>query len=415
MKVILSAFSCEPDLGSEDAVGWGWVVGLAARCEKVLVVTRTQHKAGIDAWLKRTPLDNVEFLFYRPPGHQLFALLGRFAWVPHYLAWQRGVIARIEEAMQEDHYDVVHHVTVVSMRFSIRLGELGLPFVYGPVAGGDEAPIATWKGMTWRGKVGEGLRMLSNRWIRWSPGVRRTLRQAASIIVVSPETAALVPETIKPRVSEVLAISYDEPLQQRAIPKRTTPRLKLLFAARCLDWKGLHLGLRALSLAVNQGVDLHLSVIGNGPTLNHWKKLAGRLGLLDRISWEEPLPRPEFVARLPRYDLLFFPSLHDSGGLVVLESLANGLPVVCLDAGGPGKLVDSTCGIKATVGNPDQIALDLAEALVTLYRNEELRHRMALNAVERVAKHFLLDRKVDAVMRQYPALVHHKVADLVAS
>ena len=166
-------------MGSEEAVGWGWVTGLAARCEKVLVVTRVQNRAGIEAWLRCNTLDNVEFLYYRPGWHDFYKRLGRFEWVPYYLAWQRGIVGPIKAAMAKEHYDLVHHVTVVSMRFSIKLGELGIPFVYGPIAGGDEAPMATWKGMTWRGKLGEVFRSVSNRWLRWSPAIRGTLDKAA--------------------------------------------------------------------------------------------------------------------------------------------------------------------------------------------------------------------------------------------
>lgn len=407
MKVILSAFSCEPDMGSEEAVGWGWVTGLAARCEKVLVVTRTPHREGIEVWLRKNPLPNVEFLYYKPKRHDLYKrYLGRFEWVPNYHAFQKGIIGLIRQAMAREHYDLVHHVTVVTLRFPVHLGELGIPFVFGPIAGGDEAPMAAWKGMTWKGKCGEAFRYVSNRWLRWSPSIRRTLNKASSIIVVSPQTAALVPAHLHDRVSEVLAISYDEPLRPRTITRRTSPTIKLLFAARCLDWKGLHIGLEAISRAAKAGVDLHLTVIGDGPVRAHWQRLAVKLGVSDRISWLEGLARPDFIVTLAAYDLLFFPSLHDSGALVVLEALANGLPVLCLDAGGPGKLVDRTCGIKVKIENHDQIARDLADALVLLAGNEERRYSMSLRSSERIARHFMLDSKIDAVMARYPVGFH---------
>ena len=400
-------------MGSEEAVGWGWVTGLAARCDKVLVVTRTQHREGIEAWLSHNPLDNVEFLYFRPKWHRLYKQLGRFAWVPHYIAWQQGIIAPIRSAMARESYDLVHHVTVVSMRFSLKLGSLGLPFVYGPIAGGDEAPMTTWKGMTLRGKLGEVFRTVSNRWLRWSPSVRRTLEQATAIVVVSPQTAALVPRHLHDRVSQVLAISYDEPLRRRTISRRNSPTLKLLFAARCVDWKGLHIGLEAIARAVNAGVQLHLTVVGEGPARAHWEGIARTLGLSSKITWLEGMPRPTFIRTLPEFDLLFFPSLHDSGALVVLESLANGLPVLCLDAGGPGQLVDASCGIKVKIESHEQIAQDLSEALVRLAGDEELRYTMSLKSSQRIAQHFMLDKKIDAVMARYPvraAAEHRAVA-----
>jgi glycosyltransferase involved in cell wall biosynthesis len=405
MKVILSAFNCEPGVGSEEAVGWGWVIGLAARCDKVLVVTRSSNQGRIDAWLTKNTLSNVEFLYFKPSYAKLFDVLGRFKWIPFYIAWHGGIMEPIRAAMSREKYDLVHHVTVVSMRFPLKLGELGIPFIYGPIAGGDEAPKVTWEGMSWRGRLGESLRRLSNLWIERSPGVAMTLERSSAILVVSPETKSLVPSKMHPRTFQVLAISYDEPLSRRIIAPRPSAKLRLLFAARCLDWKGLHLGLPAIALALeSSGVDIHLTVIGEGPARTRWQHLGMRLGVTANITWVDHQPRDIFIQTLPDFDALFFPSLHDSGGMVVLESLANGLPVICLDAGGPGQLVDHTCGIKVRMESRDQIVQDLAAALVRFSIDEDLRHSMAIGSVERVARHFMLDKKVDAVMDHYPKI-----------
>jgi len=256
--------------------------------------------------------------------------------------------------------------------------------------------------MTWRGKVGEILRFFSNRWLRYAPTIRRTFAQAASIIVVSPQTAALVPKKLRGRVSEVLAISYDEPVRFRDIHPRQSSALKMLFAARAIDWKGLHIGLPAVARAVEAGADLNLTVVGEGPALGHWRSISDDLGISARIAWLNNVPRPEFMSSLASYDVLFFPSLHDSGGLVVLESLANGVPVVCLDAGGPGRLVDPSCGIKVQIHSREQVVEDLAAALVRLHKDESLRLSLARNAQGRIAGHFMLANKIGKVMKSYP-------------
>jgi glycosyltransferase involved in cell wall biosynthesis len=45
------------------------------------------------------------------------------------------------------------------------------------------------------------------------------------------------------------------------------------------------------------------------------------------------------------HDFLLFPSLHDSGGFVVLEALCHGMPVLCLDLGGPKEIVSLDSGL----------------------------------------------------------------------
>ena len=63
-----------------------------------------------------------------------------------------------------------------------------------------------------------------------------------------------------------------------------------------------------------------------------------------------------------------FPSLHDSGGMVVLESLAAGLPVICLKLGGPGEIVTPSCGIgiEAQQQSEEAIIRLLADAMISI-------------------------------------------------
>jgi glycosyltransferase involved in cell wall biosynthesis len=61
--------------------------------------------------------------------------------------------------------------------------------------------------------------------------------------------------------------------------------------------------------------------------------------------------------------LFVFPSLHDSSGNVVLESLSRGLPVVCLDLGGPQTYIDSHCGV--VVSTLGRSRAEVEQALAT--------------------------------------------------
>ncbi len=64
------------------------------------------------------------------------------------------------------------------------------------------------------------------------------------------------------------------------------------------------------------------------------------------------MPQDELFRLYQTHDLLLFPSLHDSGGFVALEALAHGMPIVCLDLGGPGDLETSDCGIVVEIAGP---------------------------------------------------------------
>ena len=114
---------------------------------------------------------------------------------------------------------------------------------------------------------------------------------------------------------------------------------KLLYAGRLLYWKGVHIAIEAMSALVARMPDAHLTIVGNGPEEARLKsEIASRkLGTnITLLSW---MPQDQFFALYDAHDLFLFPSLHDSEGWVVLESLCKGLPVACLNLGGPRDIV----------------------------------------------------------------------------
>jgi glycosyltransferase involved in cell wall biosynthesis len=96
----------------------------------------------------------------------------------------------------------------------------------------------------------------------------------------------------------------------------------------------------------------HLVVCGSGPDERRLRRLSARLGIQERVEWRGWLERDAVLKEMRQASVFLFPSLHDEGGWVIVESLANGLPVICLDIGGPPVLGGTAVpigGLEATV------------------------------------------------------------------
>jgi glycosyltransferase involved in cell wall biosynthesis len=72
------------------------------------------------------------------------------------------------------------------------------------------------------------------------------------------------------------------------------------------------------------------------------------------VEFAGRVPREQLINAFGNYTALVFPSLHDTGGLVVLEALSQGSPVVCLDLGGPGIIVNASCGVVVPTVDGDE-------------------------------------------------------------
>ena len=96
-----------------------------------------------------------------------------------------------------------------------------------------------------------------------------------------------------------------------------------------------------------------------------------------------------------------FPSFREPSGSVVFEALRNGLPIITTNTGGPGFVVDDSCGIRLAAQDPDQLAQDLASAIAGLASNPQRLQQLAAGARERIAAIGLWQNKLDWLMKLY--------------
>ena len=175
--------------------------------------------------------------------------------------------------------------------------------------------------------------------------MRHTFRHADRILVTR-DTLALVPRHwhYKCEIQLAIGLSNTYLSNARSLEKRAAHAPTLLFVGRLLEWKGLAVALKAVSAIHQSFPGLRFVIAGDGPARTRLEKLSRQLGLADIVEWAGWRTQPQLEQHYRAADLLLFPSMRDSGGMAVLEALAHGLPVLCTDLGGPGHIVNETCG-----------------------------------------------------------------------
>ncbi|NMQ27383.1 glycosyltransferase [Candidatus Accumulibacter phosphatis] len=348
LRILLSAYACEPGKGSEPGVGWNWALALARRGHEIWVLTRRNNQETIEPEYRRLEpalKARLHFTYYDLPKWASWWKKGGRGVHLYYLLWQWGAYQVAKKQHAENKFDRVQHATFVSVRQPSFMGGLGIPFIFGPVAGGERAPWRLRSGYGWRGWLLDAARDAANALVKVDPLMWRTFAQAERIYVTSGQTKNLVPRRYWPKTQIKLAIALDGPEAVRPHESHGVPSPRILYLGRFLYWKGMHLGLASFSRLLKSLPDARLSMIGCGPDEARWRQLANQLGMTDSIDWIPWVGQSELPALYRNHDVLLFPSLHDSGGMVVLEAMQNGLPVVCLKLGGPGVLVDETGGV----------------------------------------------------------------------
>jgi glycosyltransferase involved in cell wall biosynthesis len=108
------------------------------------------------------------------------------------------------------------------------------------------------------------------------------------------------------------------------------------------------------------------------------------LGIARSVRFHGRLAQNQLFALYREVDGLLFPSLRDSGGNVVVEALSFGLPVICLNLGGPPCFVDASCGRVVEASACDEAAvIDGLSAALLAFSDPGLRRQCALGALAR--------------------------------
>lgn len=384
-RILLSAYACEPGKGSEAEVGWMWATELEAAGHEVWVITREANRGAIESVPTPRSKPGLHFVYYDLPRWMRKWKHGGRGVHWYYALWQWGAYRLARRLVNTLQFDCVQHVTFVGLRAPSFMGRLGLPFVLGPVSGGECVPPLLRKEFSNSARLREAVRDAANRLVKADPTMREGFRCADRILVATAESRALVPRAFQEKCEVQLGIGLSrEYLGWTGLRHKSRDgELRLLYAGRLLEWKGVDLALRALRELKDHGVPAAFTIVGAGPAERSLKTLAAELDVSDAVRWVPWVPQADLHEHYYEHDVLLFPSLRDSGGMVVLEALAHGLPVVCTDLGGPGAIVNERCGrVVATAGlTSAETVAELGRLLLELSRD-----RVLLNKLSRAAR-----------------------------
>jgi len=228
-----------------------------------------------------------------------------------------------------------------------------------------------------------------------NPIVRPGLTSASVIFVSTTDTQNLFSGRLRNKTVVFTQLGLPK-LPSAYLPRSPSGPPRFLYAGRLLYWKGVHIAVRAFAEVVRQAPNARFSIVGDGPERPRLEEDVKRLNLRNNVTFIPRLPQDNLFALYKSHDLLLFPSLHDSGGFVVLEALAYGLPVVCLDLGGPKDMVtpDSGVVVRSTGQNTAQIAATMAMEIAHLLASPDKLSALSAGAVAR-ARDFILAKRIE--------------------
>ena len=173
--------------------------------------------------------------------------------------------------------------------------------------------------------------------------------------------------------------------------------------ARLEEQKGLQYLIEAVSYVSKKRNDFHLIIVGDGPLVASLKDKVKKLDIENFISFTGK--RSDVPAVMKSLDIFILPSLWEGFGLVLLEAMAAGIPVIASNVSAiPEVIKHNENGFLVAPKNPDA----LAEKILLLLENKDLRRKMGINGQDRAHSYFHIERMIKETHNFYRFLLSKK-------
>lgn len=378
-KILINAYACSPHTGSEPGMAWNWCLHLAQYCE-LHIITEGEFQNHIEAAVPNLPQGTNMHFYYNPVSEEVRKMCwnqGDWRFYKHYKIWQYKTYELALEIMEQVKIDIVHQLNMIGFREPGYLWQIEkIPFVWGPVDAKMAFPTKYLKEAELKTKSMLHLKNWITKWqLKNAPRVRQAARKAAVVVAASSNSKINFEKYLD--VNAYLLNETGCRINENILSKVSNkPSLDLLWVGKMDFRKQLNLAIESLGLLTSSNVNLHIVGGGNPET---YQKLAKKLGVDDSCIWHGIISHAAVQEIMQKSDLLFFTSVAEGTPHVVLEALANSLPVLCFDTCGQGDSINDKVGLKIPLTEPDDSAKRFAQKIDYLAKNRDVLNQLSVN------------------------------------
>lgn len=409
LSILINAYACSPNMGSEPGMAWNWCINLAQYCE-LHIITEGEFQENIENVLPTLPQSKNMHFYYNPVSEKIRKMCwnqGDWRFYYYYQEWQKRTLKIAKEIIATTHIDLIHQLNMVGFREPGYLWSIkNIPFVWGPIAGIGSIPYSFIKDATLKFKFFYLIKnLITNLQLKYSPRVTAALHKANILITATPESG----QEIK-RIHRKESIQINETgCYIKNIPdiEKNKTYFDILWVGRFIYTKQLKLALDIIAQIKNLN-NIRFHIVGqafNSKETQSYKEYAISMGINDICIWHGQISNCEVQKLMQEANLFLFTSIFEATSTVILEAIQNKLPIVCFNRCGFGPIVDSSIGRKIEITTPQKALNDFAYEITELYHHRDILKRMSENCVLK-QKNLSWEHKAQQMVNLYHKIIN---------
>lgn len=407
LSILINAYACSPNMGSEPGMAWNWCVNLAKHCE-LHIITEGEFRDNIEKVLPTLPQGKNMHFYYNPVSDEIRKMCwnqGDWRFYKYYKEWQWKTYKIAEEICNHTHIDILHQLNMIGFREPGYLWRIkGIPFVWGPIGGLKQFPTNYLEGCSLKMKIFNHLKNFINICqIKFDVRVNQAFTRADLLISSIPDSYKAIKKYKRLNsiiIPETGCFDFKESEERDFYNEK----LHILWVGKFDFRKQLSLAIKAIKEAQNPNLHLDIYGTGNENQIKEYKEVAQTLQTENQITWHGSQPNTKVLEAMKKSHVFLFTSISEDTSTVVLEAVSNQLPVVCFNTCGMGYVINDKVGIKIELSNPQQSIQEFAQVLNQLESNRNLLKELSENCKQRQVE-LSWDNKAKQMVELYNSIV----------
>lgn len=395
MNYLISAYSVNPYKGSEDSIGWNWVLQYEKNYkegDRIILLTKKFNEKDTRKGLEEFNIQHVELVIVDVPNalnwfrekHSAFHHM-------YYILWQHWAWLWVKHSGIR--FDVIHHVTMNDYRIpsSEMYKAKGAKVIWGPMGGAQVTPrpLKVYE----KNQLVASFREFVNKSCSWNPFYKKALRSYYKIYCINNETQKQISRIVGKDVPLMPELALRDEYKNLPIRKGNNDILKIVFVGRLIGKKGIAFLVDALSLMPTD-MNWELLIFGDGDDHALIEKQIADSGIGKNVKLMGNRPLNQIAEAYQQADVFVLPSLRETSGNVLLEAMAYAVPIVAFDTSFCRLLKEVDCGVFINTEQAlNNIKEDYCKAIVTLGQDKELAKQMGMNGYKYVNSKLTWDEK----------------------
>lgn len=406
MKILLIAYACEPNKTSEPGVGWNFSREISNfdMVKQVTIITRANNQKNIELQNENREMIYIyydlakPFLFIKkkiPMGIQIY-----------YILWQFGAYLRARKLIKKERkvYDLLHHLTFGVSKISPPAFLLDIPFIWGPIGGGDKIPWNFLKEGSVKNKLEEFIYIFIHKLSYLSPFGYLTRKKAKAIMFRTRSTRENFPKNGCQNRTIICETAINPTLEYQV--KKIEGSLYAVCIGRLMFGKGYMYALQGFHSFLKNGGNGKLAFFGIGAEEKKLKAYVAKFGLENSIVFHGFVSNDTVHEELLKAHVLLHPSFREGGSWSIIEAMSYATPVISLDLSGPKDMLTSKSGIKIKANSPKQVISDIEKGLKRLYTDNGYFEVLSKNAYLRVKNDYSWEERARELKKIYQEVLN---------